>query len=290
MRILILGGNSRLAVALANLLTGTHEVVLVFRQQAQGGMEIEVSRYDQLPDAALEGVDCIVNCVGTSFGDKAQLDYVNSIIPKAVGNRALALGIKHFVQISSFSIFGHAPEIGKDTALAPVTAYGRSKLVAERSLEELATKGLDTAFLRVPIIYGLGAWTKLNQLAQMMSRLHFFAGAKSKPRRSVIHAANCAVAIREIIERRRKGPIFAADIEDFEISMLAEALRRANKAIYLARIPDAILAPLAATAPGMHFSLFSPNLLNRNENFGAGISMPISLSEGLDEIVSRLPN
>ena len=96
--------------------------------------------------AALAGVDAVVHLAGLAAvdgsGSSAELETkyrkVNVEGTRALAKQAAKAGVKHFVFISSL----HAVAADSDERLSeqtephPVSAYGRSKLVAEKSVQE----------------------------------------------------------------------------------------------------------------------------------------------------------
>lgn len=104
------------------------------------------------------GCDAVVHCaVGTIWPpDAARKVTVDGT--RIVADAALAAGVKRFVHIST--LFVHRREGGNvldETApLDPPAAdgYGQAKLAAERALQRVARKGLNTVVLRPARIYG----------------------------------------------------------------------------------------------------------------------------------------
>jgi nucleoside-diphosphate-sugar epimerase len=117
--------------------------------------------------AALVGVDAVVHLAGLAAvdgsGSSAELETeyrkVNVEGTRALVTQAAKAGVKHFVFMSSL----HAVAADSDERLSeqtephPVSAYGRSKLAAEKAIqEELRTSGCAWTILRPPLVYGPG--------------------------------------------------------------------------------------------------------------------------------------
>ena len=294
MTILVLGGNSRLAAAFATRVAERKRLTLLLRRPPPGAIPGDVrviDSYDRIPPDCFQGVTSIVNCVGrtTPESPTSPLRRVNVEIPAAVARQALDAGVRHFVQVSSLSVFGGAESIDEATPLKATADYGRSKIEAEVTLGAMRANGLEPALLRVPMIYGREMPTKLSQLARLMYRLGWFLGAASRPRRSFVHISNAAAAIEHIVDTQTTGVVYACDRELFEIGVLAEALaRHRGRAVRIVRVADALLLPLALLSPGIHSSLYRPSIVAERVNLCQDIEIPVSLHQGLQEIIENI--
>lgn len=88
--------------------------------------------------------------------DEALTDQVNAQATIRLGELASQAGISRFLFSSSCSTYGAAGEDALDetASLAPVTAYGRSKVAAEQGLARLATDSFSPVFMRNATVYG----------------------------------------------------------------------------------------------------------------------------------------
>jgi nucleoside-diphosphate-sugar epimerase len=79
----------------------------------------------------------------------------------ALANRALEVGVRRFVFMSTVKVNGEetAPGVSvkADDLPAPKDDYAISKWEAEQGLLEIAKKGLEVVIIRPPVIYGPGA-------------------------------------------------------------------------------------------------------------------------------------
>lgn len=111
--------------------------------------------------AQLRGVDAIVHLAGLSNDplgelDPALTDDVNHRAAVQLASRAKAAGVTRFVFSSSCSTYGAAGDalIDETASFRPVTAYGRSKVDAERGISALASDSFSPTFLRNATVYG----------------------------------------------------------------------------------------------------------------------------------------
>ncbi|MCM1518760.1 MAG: NAD-dependent epimerase/dehydratase family protein [Pseudoflavonifractor sp.] len=106
---------------------------------------------------------------------------------------------RQFVFISSIAVYGadSGEELGEDTPLRPVNDYGRSKMMAEEFLTQwCADRDVKLTILRPALIIGTGMNGSAAAMARGIDRGYYFHIKDNEARRSVIHAADVAIAAR----------------------------------------------------------------------------------------------
>lgn len=116
-------------------------------------VEMDVTRPTTL-DRALDGAEVVVHGAGvTSARDEDLFDRVNVGGTRSVVRAAREAGAKRVVLLSSLAARGPDERAG-DGGDRPVSAYGESKLAAERVLREEADGALEHVSLRLAAVYG----------------------------------------------------------------------------------------------------------------------------------------
>lgn len=261
--VLVLGGDSRLGKALRR--DPTVPIGAIIRRTPASAHEYTTTDYASIPSGALDGIDVVINCVGTPKGSNQALWHVNAEIPLAAAQQAKAAGVRRFVQISSFSVYGGHEKIGRNTPVAPVSAYGRAKAHADRELAALAGPDFKVVSLRLPAIVDVAAQDKLNSLIRLWLRIRHFPIPHAPILRSMVGVDLAAAAVHRALDK--EGILHAADPSPFEYGRAALAISGA-----LGRRVDCLLAPkpmlrlLALTAPAIHDSLYRDSLLDPGDN------------------------
>ena len=200
---------------------------------------------DLTPDL-LAGVDAVVHLAAVSndpMGSRFEevTREINERATIRTAGLAATCGVKHFAFASSCSIYGQAEGNARkeDDALAPLTAYARSKVGAEDGLRKIAdTSDMTVTALRFATACGFSGRMRLDLVlndlvasALVSSRISVLSDGT--PWRPLIHINDMARAIEWAITRRAAdGSRFLAvnvgsDRWNYQVVELAEAVRAA---------------------------------------------------------------
>lgn len=199
----------------------------------------------ELPAALLAGVDAVVHLAAISNDPMGQtyeevtLD-VNYRAGIRLAGLAKAAGVRAFVFASSCSIYGAGGDGAKteDSALNPLTAYARSKVLSEQDLAPLAGPDFTVTCLRFATACG---WSDRLRLDLVVN--DFVAGAVASgeinilsdgtPWRPLIHVLDMARAIEWAVAREAEtGGVFlrvnvGTDEWNYQVRELAAAVAEA---------------------------------------------------------------
>lgn len=259
--ILVVGGSSRIALALAPLLGDA--AAYVGRRSAGHAREAIVTDYRGVPCNLLSASRCVVNCVGISTGDVAHLKGVNVDVAVALAVAAKAAGTCHLIHVSSFSVYGGAHAIDRQTPTVPTTDYGRSKLAADAALLALADDRFKVTILRLPLIYAPGSMGRLGQLLRLWRRVRVLPVPAGDVARAMIGVDLSAQTIARLIADPRTGVVLAADPCPFTY---AGAARAGGGGLYRLPIPRALARLAERVAPTISGRLFADSRLADDDN------------------------
>jgi len=120
--------------------------------------------------------------------------------------------VRQFIFLSTMSVYGiEKGVITKDSFLNPRTAYGKSKLEAERLINELKNENFKIVILRPPMVYGRNCKGNYSRLANFAIRTPVFPKIDNK--RSMIYIDNLSEFIKQVIDNESDGLFFPQNSE-----------------------------------------------------------------------------
>ncbi len=198
----------------------------------------------RFPEEILRGTDAIIHLAAISNDPMGALceDLTLAINHRAsieLARMAKRAGVKSFVFASSCSVYGFAeggPRREEDS-LHPLTAYARSKVLAEQDLALLAGSGFTVTCLRFATACGMSDRLRLDLVLNDFVASALTAGkidilSDGTPWRPLIHVSDMARAIEWAVRRDpRDGGEFLAinvgsDNWNYQVKELAEAVAR----------------------------------------------------------------
>ncbi|WP_281863142.1 NAD-dependent epimerase/dehydratase family protein [Planomicrobium okeanokoites] len=214
MRVLITGQNSyagtQFAKRIAELNKGWEIEFVPVRDNAWE--QKDFSRYD-----AIYHVAGIVHKKETAE-NKDLYFKVNRDLTYQLALKAKSEGVKSFVFLSTMAVYGLIGKIGEDTIIsketapAPTSNYGKSKLEAEVLLEELQSSYFNISILRIPMIYGPNCPGNYSSLSKLARKIPIFPKIDNK--RSMIFVDHLSDIVIHIIEKELLGVFLVKNPED----------------------------------------------------------------------------
>ena len=247
-----------------------------------------VDDYSAIEPCMLEGSASVIYTVGTTRGSDTELDHVNADLAFATASAARTAGVRRFIYVSSFSVYGECAMIGADSPARPASGYGRSKWRAEQLLADLADPDFEPISVRLPSLYDL-SYGKLVQLISAWTRFRIFPGPAAPVQRSFMSYDNAAALILGLATTNQsettRAKVAAADSAPFSFDRARQVVAdAAHRRIFCPRLP-VVDAVIGATAPGLHASLFQNSLLQPECN--AASELPSTLYADIAHIARR---
>jgi UDP-glucose 4-epimerase len=146
----------------------------------------------------LEGCGAIVHCAAhvhrpnETPAEKRLFWEINAVGTERLLRAAAAAGVGRFILASTIAVYdwsrrGATPD--ETAATAPVSAYGESKMEAERVVQASV---VDWRIARLATIYGDGDIANFGRLAAALRRGRFILPGKGEARKSVVTATRAA--------------------------------------------------------------------------------------------------
>lgn len=211
---------------------------------------------------------------------------VNCDLAVGVAQKAKKEGVKQFVFISSFSVYGkNTGDVGIDSVPEPREKdfYGASKYMAELAISALQNENFRAAIVRPPMVYGFGCKGNFPRLVGFVENGFIFPSINSK--RSMIFIDNLSEFFCVLIESGLGGVFLPQNMEYVNISEFAKKIAEAsNKKIYFTTVFNPLINMLMPFAPILQ-KVFGD--LYYDESTKAGICKDGWQVVGLDDSIKK---
>lgn len=166
---------------------------------------------------------------------------VNYTLTKELGKKAKDEGVSQFIYLSSMSVYGITEGvITKDTVPNPTSAYGKSKLEAEKYLETLQSDDFIVAIIRPPMVYGKDCSGNYAKLSKLAKKTPAFIDVKNK--RSMIFIDNLSQSILFVISNDISGIVYPQNLKYVQTTeMVCEISKLYNKRLIVIKVPVFLL-------------------------------------------------
>ncbi|MEQ9395824.1 NAD-dependent epimerase/dehydratase family protein [Haliea sp.] len=260
MRVLVTGHRGYLGTALVpRLLAAGHEVngldVDWYRACDFGAQPVSIAAINRdIRDVHwhdLKGYEALVHLAGLCNDPLGELDpaltmSINADATVELAHKARRAGVERFVFSSSCSNYGAAGDtvVTETSPFNPVTAYGRSKVVAEQGLERLAGDTFTPVYLRNATVYGYSPRIRFdlvvnNLVAWAATTGKVLLKSRGLAWRPLVHIEDVASAFVAVLG----APRDSVHNEAFNIGVTADNYRVAELAQrVVSRIPGSELA------------------------------------------------
>jgi len=217
--ILITGANGFLGQSILSLMKSSDMALLATDLDVAGIMpdvlyqKADITKSEELTPV-LDNVTIVIHAAGLAhvFNSDAQLSEkfykINEIGTQNVATVAATAGVRHFVLISSVSVYGPCTHgiYDENELCLPVGPYAQSKYNAElRAIEAARDTGMSLTILRFATLYGEGDPGNLRRLIHAIDRRRFIWVGDGSNRKSLLYKGDAACACLSVVQRPASG-------------------------------------------------------------------------------------
>ncbi|NHZ70112.1 MAG: NAD-dependent epimerase/dehydratase family protein [Proteobacteria bacterium] len=206
----------------------------------------------------LDGFDAVVHLAALSNDPLGNLNEgltfdINHTATTEFARLAASAGVSRFLFASSCSLYGAAgsSNVTEDAPFAPITAYGKAKVLVEQDLHELASDEFSPTYLRNATVYGASPALRLDIVVNNLSAWAVATGrivllSDGTPWRPQVHVRDVCNAFLATLEAPR-GMIHD---EAFNVGRSTENYQVRDIAAMVGdAVPDALLQVPDAAGP-----------------------------------------
>lgn len=270
--------------------------------------ENEIS-YEELTTETWNNANAIVHLAGKAHDLKKTLndsDYyeINYELTKKLFDQFLVSNAQQFIYISSVKAVADSVDgiLSEDEVPNPVTAYGKSKLMAENYILANIPADKQVYILRPCMIHGPGNKGNLNLLYTIVKKGFSWPLAAFENQRSFLSIDNLCFVIQELLNSNDipSGIYNVADDASLSTNELIGLISKSqNKLPKTLAIPKKLISLLAKIGDVLHLPLNSERLQKLTESYvvsndkivkAIGKPLPISAEEGFKKTFQSFHN
>ena len=243
MKVLVTGGcGYKGSVLVPQLVRDGHDVTVVdamwFGNYLDPSLPADIRQMDmrQVNEIPISGMDAVIHLANVANDPGVELDQtlsweINALATQQLADRAVRAGVGHFLFASSGSVYGvkEDPQVTEDLELVPISAYNKTKMVAERALMSYAGD-MQVHNIRPATVCGLSPRMRFDVSVNMFTkqafldgRLTVFGGNQVRPN---IHIDDLVNVYRHFLENPDlPSGAYNAGFENISILEIAEMVR-----------------------------------------------------------------
>lgn len=229
-----------------------------------------------VPLELLADVDAIVHLAAISNDPMGnayekitlEINYQASI---DLARKAKQSGVKSFVFASSCSVYGEADNAmrSEKSPVNPLTAYAKSKVLAEQELEALANKNFKVTCLRFPTASGMSKRLRLDLVlndfvAAALTEKKITILSDGSPWRPLINVKDMGLAIDWALSRSAQEDFLLINVgsesANYRVLDLAHAVTQIIPGVEIAVNPNALPDKRSYKVDFSHFKLVVPEV------------------------------
>lgn len=226
MKILLTGGSGFIGKCIVNVLSEKHELITLGRSSSNN---IVADLSKNLP--VLPVVDWVIHAASPAHFVPRTPEEEQSFFDTNVGGTQKLLDKilvppRMFIYISTVAVYGldEGEQIEESQKLNPVTPYGKSKVTAEKLIQNWAVlQNVKVFILRLPLVVGVNPPGNLSSIAKMIRRKMYLRVGEGLNKKSMVLAEDVARFL-PVLEDKVPGIYHLCDPNPTSLSQIDSAI------------------------------------------------------------------
>lgn len=234
---------------------------------------------DSIP---LQGVDAVIHLANIANDPGVELNptlswEVNVLATQQLADRAVRTGVKQFIFASSGSVYGikDDPQVTEDLVLVPISAYNKTKMVAERVLLSYADV-MQVHCIRPATVCGYSPRMRLDVSVNMLTmqalkngKMTVFGGDQTRPN---IHINDMIGVYRHFLSKPQlPSGCYNAGFENISILDIAKSVQ--------SKVPSEIVVS-ESNDPRSYRQ-------NSDKLLATGFVQQFTVSDAIDDVIAK---
>lgn len=220
-KILIIGKNSYIGTSFQKWMAQFKNAYHIKRISVRG------TAWQQHDFSVYDTVIYLAAIVHMKKADSLSYYHVNRDLAVEVAKKAQKEQVKQFIFFSTMAVFGlEEGVITAQTLPHPTSDYGKSKLEAEKLINQFKHPTFNVLIIRPPMIYGAGAKGNYEKLSKIAQTIPFFPRVNNK--RSMLYIENLNSFIKLAVDFNLTGTFHPQNEQLVNTSEMVNVIARVN--------------------------------------------------------------
>lgn len=234
-------------------------------EKQRTGIHIKCNLAISIPDLPHKKYDLVIHAAGKAHVvPRSEAEKKSFYDVNVTGTKHLLVALQNYppksiVFISSVAVYGveKGVRINEDAPLAAKTPYGKSKIMAEKLIQEtFFSQPVIRGIVRLPLIAGKNAPGNLGNMINAIRKGFYFSVSKGKAARSVVMKDDIAPFLKALGEHG--GTYNFTDRRDLTYATLSQAIRKYISCPKRPDLPYWFAWCLALAGECLHFVIRRP--------------------------------
>lgn len=166
-----------------------------------------------------------------SGASSEEYEKINVLQTIELAKKVKQAGVKQFIFMSTVKVYGeeNVSSYTEESLCNPEDEYGKSKLKAEKELQNLENENFRISIIRTPVVYGANVKGNIKKIIGLVDKVPLLPLGGINNKRSIVYVGNLCHLLDEVIRQDANGIFLAKDNDDISTSELVQIIASASE-------------------------------------------------------------